>query len=141
MDAATSWAELAQKPEYIAAAARRKGVPEHAIEDVVGDAVLECLERSAKGQGFPRQSIATRGLIGSAVRRAMRLSRLPEKEMSNRREFSEEDEATMAQIKEWVSLSGRERLQRARESRIALGTSLTVETAGAGNSKGLGFRA
>jgi len=132
MAAATSWAELAQSPGYIATAARNKGVPEYGIEDVVGDAVLEALERSAKGQRFPGQATATKGLVGSAVRRAMRQLRQPEREMSNRPTLDPEDEVTRAQLEEWAALSERERLERVREARIATQTSISLATAGAG---------
>jgi hypothetical protein len=107
-------------------------VPERALEDVVSDAVLNALERDAKGQSFPRhESVATRGLVGSAVKKAVRHHREPP-EVSNRRSLSDEDERTREQRAEWARLSDRERRERAIEARRALGTSLCVATAGPG---------
>lgn len=135
MGAATSWGELALKTDYLSASARRKGVPPHALEDVVGDAVLDCLEREAKGQGFPKQAVAAKGILADAMRRSIRLARQPEQHLANRRELSIEDEETLDQIAEWQSLSGREKARRAQESRVALGTSLTLETSGFGRAR------
>ena len=135
MAAATSWSELALKRGYLATVARRKGVPERVVEDLVGDAVLECLERAAKGQRFRCEATAAKGLIGSAVRGSMRQERILPGAPSEEPSETEEDRETRRQAAEWVALPQPERLARAREARIATGTSLAMSTAGYGRPR------
>lgn len=107
------------------------------LEDVVGNAALELLERSAKGQDdspdwTPKWAVleAIRKVLkprlkpGRVSIESVELAEIPtEPEPEDHEEF---DALTAAQIAEWRSLSLSERHARITESWAALGTSQTI---------------
>jgi len=137
-DSAVTWAELAaDRDELEKAASRLEFIRASSdFDDIVGEAVLGCLERESRGQSVKvKPPVAAKGAIVDAARKVLgrgggsNSSHVFDHDIDRAPSWDEEDDETEAQIKEWNSLKWAEKLMRADEGRRCTGTSLSPMTA------------